>query len=326
MILLSSLFNDVSGISKSSIKIHSEKVSNEYVKFIRPSKTYRGTFDGYVKLGDVPEVKVFPSDTIYVSTDGQGSHSYAYVSSFDFVPNSNVVVLIPKQELDLVQKYYYARCITANRYRFSYGRKPKGKKLKKILLPDANEIPKWVLDYKYVSPQITLKTDANWESVKTEQWKWFFYSYLFVPQRGNINNILGVDNKRKGLPVISATTKNNGVIGYLGKDDGEQFPPNCTTIANTGQGSVGFPTFQEQPFYATNNITVLVPKFKCNKYIGLFLCTLIKKDRYKYSFGRILNETRVRDAKIRLPVDIEGNPDWQFMEDFIKSLPYSSNL
>lgn len=30
--------------------------------------------------------------------------------------------------------------------------------------------------------------------------------------------------------------------------------------------------------------------------------------------------------KIKLPVDTEGNPDWQLMEDYIKSLPYSKYL
>ena len=29
---------------------------------------------------------------------------------------------------------------------------------------------------------------------------------------------------------------------------------------------------------------------------------------------------------IKLPVDKDGKPDWQFMEDYIKSLPYSVNL
>ena len=34
------------------------------------------------------------------------------------------------------EKLFYAQCITANRYLFSYGRKPKGKKLKSIKIPD----------------------------------------------------------------------------------------------------------------------------------------------------------------------------------------------
>jgi hypothetical protein len=79
---------------------------------------------------------VFPKDTLYVSTDGQGSHSFAYVSVFEFVPNSNVSVLIPKREMSLQEKLYYAQCITKNRYKFSYGRKPKGARLKAIMLPE----------------------------------------------------------------------------------------------------------------------------------------------------------------------------------------------
>jgi hypothetical protein len=33
----------------------------------------------------------------------------------------------------------------------------------------------------------------------------------------------------------------------------------------------------------------------------------------------------MKKTKIKLPSD-DGKPDWQFMEDYIKSLPYSSNL
>ena len=31
-------------------------------------------------------------------------------------------------------------------------------------------------------------------------------------------------------------------------------------------------------------------------------------------------------TQIKLPVTEKNDPDWQFMEDYIKSLPYSSNL
>ena len=46
----------------------------------------------------VEDKYIYPDNTIYVSTDGQGSHSYSYVSSFEFIPNSNVSVLIPKKK------------------------------------------------------------------------------------------------------------------------------------------------------------------------------------------------------------------------------------
>jgi len=35
---------------------------------------------------------------------------------------------------------------------------------------------------------------------------------------------------------------------------------------------------------------------------------------------------RLPFEKIKLPVDKKGNPDWKFMEDYIKSLPYSGSI
>jgi len=35
---------------------------------------------------------------------------------------------------------------------------------------------------------------------------------------------------------------------------------------------------------------------------------------------------RLEGFKIKLPIDNKHNPDWEFMENYIKSLPYSSNL
>ena len=34
----------------------------------------------------------------------------------------------------------------------------------------------------------------------------------------------------------------------------------------------------------------------------------------------------IEDTDIKLPVTPNGEPDWRFMEDYIKSLPYSKNL
>lgn len=62
-----------------------------------------------------------------------------------------------------------------------------------------------------------------------------------------------------------------------------------------------------------------------NQYTGLFLSTILDKERPKYSFGRKYGKY-VKGTKILLPITKDGAPDWQFMEDYIKSLPYSANL
>jgi hypothetical protein len=88
---------------------------------------------------------IFPKNSLYVSTNGQGSHTYAYVSTFEFVPNTDVVVLQDRSgKMTIFEKLFYAAAITHNRWLFSYGRKPKGKRLEHILVPETP--PPYVFD------------------------------------------------------------------------------------------------------------------------------------------------------------------------------------
>lgn len=63
-----------------------------------------------------------------------------------------------------------------------------------------------------------------------------------------------------------------------------------------------------------------------NPFIGMSLCSLIKKERYRFNYGRKWHKDRMLKSKIKLPVTPDGKPDWNFMEYYIKSLPYSANL
>ncbi|WP_019375844.1 restriction endonuclease subunit S [Virgibacillus halodenitrificans] len=129
------IFHMHNGLASSNVLVQPEKANEFLIPYIRPSKWQSTSYAGYVDIRTVPQNKVFPAGTLYVSTDGAGSHTYSYVSIETFVPNSNVTVLIPKQDFSLEKKLAYATLITANRFKFSYGRKPKGNKLKSILLP-----------------------------------------------------------------------------------------------------------------------------------------------------------------------------------------------
>ncbi|MER8874829.1 restriction endonuclease subunit S [Mesorhizobium sp. M0814] len=133
---LSSLF-ELSNGQNTADHIRSElRLTADFVPLIRPSKGQESSFVEYVDKREVPAGKVFPAGTLYVSTNGQGSHTYAYVSTFEFVPNIDVVVLRDLNgKMSLGDKLYYAACISANRWKFSYGRKPKGDRLADLLVP-----------------------------------------------------------------------------------------------------------------------------------------------------------------------------------------------
>ena len=133
---LDELFTIINGVSSDNVVVQPTKDVDGLIPYVRPSKWQSTSYAGFVARDSITENKLFPKDTLYVSTDGAGSHTYSYVSVEDFVPNSNVSVLIPKSEMNLETKLIYAAFITANRFKFSYGRKPKGNRLAELLLPE----------------------------------------------------------------------------------------------------------------------------------------------------------------------------------------------
>jgi hypothetical protein len=63
-----------------------------------------------------------------------------------------------------------------------------------------------------------------------------------------------------------------------------------------------------------------------NKYVALFICSVIRKEKYRFSYGRKWHMERMNTSKIKLPVTNDGTPDYKFMENYIKSLPFSSKI
>jgi hypothetical protein len=123
-------------------------------------------------------------------------------------------------------------------------------------------------------------------------------------------------------PYITSSAINNGVTSFF-----EEPPTNKagTITANRG-GSVGYFFYQPVDYLATPvDVRILTPKFKINTYIGLFLKTILQLEKYRYNFSRKMGTDRLNQFKIRLPSK-KGSPDFEFMENYIKSLPYSASL
>ena len=60
-----------------------------------------------------------------------------------------------------------------------------------------------------------------------------------------------------------------------------------------------------------------------NKYIALFITTLINHEKFRFAYGRAVYSNVISGLTIKLPTNSKGTIDWQFMENYIKSLPYS---
>lgn len=324
MIRLGDLFEIKNGYASSNIEnIYPEKKKG-LIEYKRPSNKLENTTAGYIEKNQIPNRYVFPKETLFVSTDGQGSHTFSYVASNDFVPNSNISVLIPNIEMSLIQKLYYAQCITANRYKFSYGRKPKGKRLADIMLPSLNEIPSWVYeveipDYSNVTkPYLDEPTPA----LNVEEWKEFRLDELFDIEVGKGPSSKFANENAGDTPFVSATENSNGVTNFTSYEPTHE----RNTITVSRNGSIGESFYQPVPFCATADVAVLNPRFNNNQYISLFIATILKQEKYKYNYGRKWNLKRMKETIIRLPATPEGNPDWEWMEKYMKTLRWSREV
>lgn len=123
---------------------------------------------------------------------------------------------------------------------------------------------------------------------------------------------------------IGAKKKNNGVMSKCGYDPNLITKGNCIVFICNGQGSVGYALYMDRDFFASGDL-VIGYNPNINVYTGLFLVSVLDKERFKYSFGRKYGKY-LASTEILLPSKDGKNPDWEFMERFIKGLPYSKAL
>lgn len=246
-----------------------------------------------------------------------GSVLSTFLQTQPYYSGRDLYVLTPKREMSINEKLYWCMAIKANAYRFNYGRQA-NKTLKDIILPDA--VPAWVESTK-ITP-VSTKTVYSNRMIDTTQWKDYTIDSLFHFVKGKR---LTKENMLPGkINFLGAISENNGVREKIETDD--CWEPNCITV--NYNGSVGEAFYQSEPFWASDDVNILYAKdfWKMNKYIAMFLITVIKANRYRFGYGRKWTIEKMKETVIKLPSQTEGTPDFLYMENYIKSLPYSDKI
>lgn len=150
------------------------------------------------------------------------------------------------------------------------------------------------------------------------------YSQFKVKDLFEINKVKGV-NKNKltppsdySYPYITRTTYNNGILCYTGLiDDGELVSGHSFSL---GLLNLDF-YYQENDWYAGQFVRHIKPKYNISKHTMLYFQTLLQKLKpslngmvVRKMDDFILNHTWI------LPIDSNGKPNWQYMENYIKTL------
>ena len=311
--ILSDLFHIEYGNQADLNKLE-ETTPDKGVRFISRSSENLG-FQCYVKPDE--KMKLYNKGDITVTLGGTYLLS-AFVQPDSFYTAQNIKILTPRKEMSDAKKYFYCYIIAQNRFRYTSHGREANKTIDSLPIPSPNQLPKWI------NKAISKVKEPNKNpchnkkiALKDRDWSWFdlidyfnMYAGKYYPK---------TSYKEGGTPLITSSDNNNGVMSFT--DLKPKFK-DCITIGKVGCSAF----YQARDFVASSDVTILKPKFKMNNFQGLFVVSLLSKESYKWSYGRQVRLNDSEKLKLKLPVSKEGEPDWNFMEDYIKSLPYSQNI
>lgn len=271
--------------------------------------------------GVVARVKTIDGKTPHpagvLTCAGGGSVCSTFVQKEPFYSGRDLYVLTPKSNLTLNEKLYYCMCIQNNAYRYSYGRQA-NKTLRDIDVPDV--APEWVNNAK-IAPITT--RNATMTMLPQKLWAEYRMGDLFRFVKGR--RLTKADMIDGNINYLGAISENNGVRQHIQVEPKDISEPNCITV--NYNGSVGEAFYQSEPFWASDDVNILYADgWQMNKYNALFIVTVIKANRYRFSYGRKWTLEKMKDTVLKLPCTGDGEPDFAYMEAYIKSLPYGDRI
>lgn len=257
-----------------------------------------------------------------------GSLLSAFVQSHPFYTAQNVAVLTPRDDVTLSfeEKVFLCVCIRHNRFRYSAFGREANRTLRDILVPAPEDFPAWVKTQSIELEDIASPATQHGPVALTpETWRPFRLDELFAVKKGR--RFIRREREHGTTPFIGAAKKLNGIVGYV--DSAPMFRAGSITIPYNGEGGTGFALYQPEAFCASDDVQVLEPlpilaASKIDQAALMFVCVVLRRERYRYSFGRKWHLQRMKESTIRLPVTNTGAPDWAAMSRFVQSLPFSA--
>lgn len=205
----------------------------------------------------------------------------------------------------------------------------------KIMLPvDENGMP----DFSYMESTIRelkkakiieyrkflrkeLKSIHHVDIPKLEEKKWEAFSIDTIFKIESGCDIYDKERVDGTIPYITSSAENNG-IKYFISNMNSTYESNV--IAVNRNGSVGYAFYHKYSALFSNDCRKL-KMLNCprdNEAVSLFMATQIMQQKEKYNYSLKMGTNRLSRQKIMLPIDDDGNPDYLYMEQYIKNIFY----
>jgi type I restriction enzyme M protein len=181
-------------------------------------------------------------------------------------------------------------------------------------------------EWKWLDGFLKLRSDESDKDLTLDISKWKEFKFGTLIEKKNIYKAKAHTKEEVekcsptfpgAIPFVSRTEPNNSVDMFVVNNDLEGIESGNALIVGDTTATV---SYQANDFVAGDHIVVIRAKW-LNLYTGLFIVALLRKEKYRYSYGRAFVMDSIKDTIIKIPVDADGNPDWEWMQKFIKSLP-----
>ena len=266
---------------------------------------------------------------ITVASDGAMGASFYQEEAFTTSNIVSTLTPLPHTPLNKYNALFLCAIIFGKRAEFGWlGFKMSVDRVRnlRVKLPSTPDgAPDWAYMESYmanletkVAKSLTLlqaAKDAEKKKVDTREWASFALGALFNIVKGK--RLTKAEMKSGETPFIGSSALNNGCTAMIGNDK-NQHPENTITVCYNG--SVGETFYQNKPYIASDDVNVLYPKFTMNRQIALFIVPLIKGVSSRYDYIDKWKKETMEADKIYLPVDKTGQPDWAYMEEYMRKV------
>lgn len=155
-----------------------------------------------------------------------------------------------------------------------------------------------------------------------KEWKEFYLRDIFTIRPGKR---LTKSNMKSGTtPFIGASDSNNGVTVFVSNTNVSE---DSSVLGVNYNGSVVENFYHPYTCIFSDDVKrFALREHNGNKYIYLFMKTVILQQKSKYAYGYKFNEERMQKQMILLPTTANGQPDYDYMEQYAKQLFSSLKL
>ncbi len=317
--------SDLFDIKLSSDDLQPNKLDTGEYPLISSGKTNNGIVM-YIKKQE--NATLFRKNSITIDMFGK---SFFQEKEFYCVSHGRVNILIPKFSINKKIGLYLA-CVIENsfidKYSFAVMCSSSLLKKEKIKLPVNNS---GKIDWNYIERYTTkietkclnnlnhLNNTKNFnKKCEISEWKDFAIRDLFEIKRPVSRSQSSYEIG--DIPFVASGNYNNGVLKKLKPKLNEKLDKgNCITVSPVD----GSAFYQSKDFLGrggAGSSIILLYNSNLNKNNGLFIATVVRKVCSKYIYNNMGSKESIGKEIIKLPVDKDGKPNWNFMSNYIQNL------